>query len=440
MRNRLKICAALIWFLPSYTAYADSDPLTFRGWLQWLNVVELTTVNTEASINPENQILQIPNRSMVSLFRPNLKVTASNVQFIARPRVIYRSDTIKVNDHEGVAKSTTLSYFNDAFMQWTISDSVSMAYGLQCYQWGAAETLSPSNRLFHDIASNRNVRYEVRGKNIARVNFSLGKEFSAVVMADMKEDKDAPLFSADTPWTPTIVAKGEYSWSGGADYFGLVVGGQANGFPWVGEYFSVGMPFFDGISVFGDASQQRGADVWYPVAKLQQTPVGPRQQVTFEKTAKASKRVYNLAVVGLKYDFVNGAILRGEYVYNEAGYTQSQRDLALAGLSPASPLQQSVLGENLRRFFSPNLDVPGQRYAYTSIHVPDFLSLTDFILGARTVYSLTDHSSSSYFSLDYKVNDGGTLTVAVGGGAGKKDGELKGYSAPTEYLAYRHDW
>ena len=209
MRYRLKICATLLWLLPSYAAFADSDPLTFRGWLQWLNVVELTTVNTKVPINPENQVLQVPNRSMVSLFRPNLKVTASNVQFIVRPRVIYRNDTIKINDHEGVAKSTTLSYLNDAFMQWTMSDSVSMAYGLQCYQWGAAETLSPSNRLFHDIASNRNVRYEVRGKNIARVNFSLGKEFSAVVMADVKEEKDAPLFSADTPWTPTVVAKGE---------------------------------------------------------------------------------------------------------------------------------------------------------------------------------------------------------------------------------------
>jgi len=66
--------------------------------------------------------------------------------------------------------------------------------------------------------------------------------------------------------------------------------------------------------------------------------------------------------------------------------------------------------------------------------------INDLLFMARTVYSLLDKSSLSYVSVDYKMGGNGTLSLAVGGGAGKSNSELKGFTAPMQYLAYRHDW
>ncbi|MBM4251134.1 MAG: hypothetical protein FJ146_04130 [Deltaproteobacteria bacterium] len=438
----LKRSIFLCVFVPlmNSRALAKAEPLEFRGWLQWLNTLEHTTPDTKNELNPENQVLRIPNTTYASLLRPNFKITSSDVQFVVRPRVIYRQDYTKVNDKQQPETSQLQSYLNDAFVQWTVSDTVTFTYGKQVYQWGAAETFSPSNRIFHDVASNRDIRYEVRGKRIARLNLSSGKELNAVLMADVEDDKDALIFNADTKWVPSALAKGEYGWNSGADYLGLVMGGQKNGLPWIGEYFNVSVPFFDGLSLFGDTSHQRGSEAWYPVVNSQNTPVGVQQQITFGHSRLDSKHVYTLAVVGLKYDFINGTILRGEYVYNEAGYTKTQRDLARAALDPRNPLQQPVLLDNFKRYFAPGLDITGQRYAYASLYVPDMFKINDLLFMARTVYSLLDKSSLSYVSVDYKMGGNGTLSLAVGGGAGKSNSELKGFTAPMQYLAYRHDW
>jgi len=46
----------------------------------------------------------------------------------------------------------------------------------------------------------------------------------------------------------------------------------------------------------------------------------------------------------------------------------------------------------------------------------------------------------SYASMDYKVGDHGTVSLASAGSTGPKDGELRGYAQAVEYLSYRHDW
>jgi hypothetical protein len=99
-----------------------------------------------------------------------------------------------------------------------------------------------------------------------------------------------------------------------------------------------------------------------------------------------------------------------------------------------------VLSDNVRRFLGSGLDLPGQRYAYASIHVPDLFTITDLMFDARTFYALTDHSSLSYASMDYKIGDHGTVSLASAGSTGPKDGELRGYAQAVEYLSYRHDW
>jgi hypothetical protein len=208
----------------------------------------------------------------------------------------------------------------------------------------------------------------------------------------------------------------------------------------VGEYFSINAPFLDGLSVYADASQQRGSEAWYPVAQDAPGPAGPASVTTFQQTEVEAKKVESLAVGGLKYDFVNGAILRGEYIYNQAGYDEDERELALDGFQSQNPAQLLLLEQNTSRFTSPGLELPGQRFAYASLHFPDLFWINDLTFFTRGTRSLTDGSTAGYVSLEYQLGDSGTLSASASGSRGEKDSELRGYAAPTQTIAYRHDW
>ena len=420
---------------------AATDGMVFGGTLSLLTVAQHLDLEKDSPLNQGNENIEAAHELFTSELRPNLKVTAKNVQLIARPRVQYSYGLVEVDQHERDGASKTKSYLSEAFGQWTVSDELSFAYGLQSYQWGSTESLSPSNRIFHETAVQRNLLYEVRGRNIVRLNFSSGKAFSTVVMAEVKDNpEDTTTFVADQAWQPKALIKSEWNWNEGADYFGLVAGGYQHGHPWVGEYFSSGLPVIDGLSAFADLSHQWGGDAWYPESRDVPTDVGPQPQTSFVQSYQDSHKTLTLAAGGLKYDFINGVILRGEYIYNQAGYTRQQFKAATAAVAARNPLQLAVLSDNIRRFLGSGLDLPGQRYAYASIHVPDLFTITDLMFDARTFYALTDHSSLSYASMDYKVGDHGTVSLASAGSTGPKDGELRGYAQAVEYLSYRHDW
>ncbi len=433
------IWSALLVAGTSSLARAADEPLTFRGSLTWINAVTHTEP-TESDVNPDNLVLRLPDNKGASEFWPNLKIGNSKIMFIIRPRVRYEVTRVKVDDKSHDPESSVDSTINEAYGQWTVSDRVSFIYGRQSYQWGAAEAISPSNRLFHEIASQRDILYEVRGKNIARLNLSLGKSFSTVIMTEYEENKDETAFIQGELFQSTGLLKSELSWHDGVDYFGVVFGGHQHGRPWVGEYFSINAPFFDGLSAYADASQQRGSDAWYPVTTTTATPVGVSTVTTFEHTLKEDDQVKNLAVGGLKYDFVNGSILRAEYILNQAGYTKEQHDEVLDSFRSKNPLQLAVFQDNLARLSAPGIELPGQRFAYASLHVANLFTINDLTLFTRATRSLTDGSQSGYVSLDYRLGDHGTLSGAVSGSKGEKDSELRGYSAPTETIAYRHDW
>lgn len=428
-------------------AQAAEDPVTFRGSLAWINAVVGTTV-LDSAVNPDNAVLRLPERRAVSELRPNLKLTTSALQLIARPRIRYEMSQIEAGEKKETPKGKADDELSEAYGQWTVSDSLTFAYGKQNYQWGAAEALSPSNRMFHETAQNRTVLYEAQGKSIARLNFSLGKTFTTVVMAETKENEDASPFVAEEAFQATGLVKPEVNWSNGADYFGVVLGARERGRGWVGEYFNVEVPFIDGLALYGDAAHQKGSDAWYPEQNAGVT--------TFAQNLKDESTTYTLAVGGLRYDFEGGTILRAEYVRNDAGWTQDERDLALASVDvaalqeaaaaapPAAPVLnadgETLYEVNLRRFLTPGLEVPGRRLAYASGHFPDLFGVKDWTFYARGAKSLTDGTVTGYASTEYKVGDAGTLAYAASGSGGRKDGELRGYTAPTHIVSYRHDW
>lgn len=434
----------LVVAIAAASAFAQSEPLTFRGQLSWINAVQHGTV-LDSDLNPQNRALAEPQDQVVSELRSSLKLATSNLQLVARPRVSASSKQALVSGKRGAWLGESEQRMNEAFVQWTVNDTVTLVYGQQSYQWGAAETLSPSNRIFHDTVDRRGVLYEVRGRNLSRLNFTLGKSFSTVIMGETSEVKEpekvkAAPFRAEATFQAQGLIKSEYAWNNGADYFGVVLGGREKSKGWIGEYFSYGLPFFDGLSIFADASHERASEAWYPEKKLVPSPLGPRSVVEFSQSRTDERKTYTLATAGLKYDFVNGSILRGEYVLNEAGYSKDERELALTAFRTQDPVQLTNFTENLGRFLAPGLELPGRRYAYASLHVPDLFTIVDLTLDARCLYALADKSSTNYAGLDYKIGDSGTATVAGNLSAGKRDSELRAFKSPELTLAYRHDW
>jgi len=204
--------------------YGEVLGLTYRGSVSWWNSYQHGRAFENSAVNPQNLTLGLAEDRYSSELRPNLKFVSSSLQIILRPRLRYAFNLIKRGDNPTFSEKTKVDTFvSEAFFQWTLSDSLAFALGAQSYQWGAAEVLSPSNRIFHETAQDRTNLFEVRGRYIARANYSFGKSFSLVVMSEVLQNKDnvdIRTYSAQEPWYPTVLIKPEFNWNNGADYLG----------------------------------------------------------------------------------------------------------------------------------------------------------------------------------------------------------------------------
>jgi hypothetical protein len=279
---------------------------------------------------------------------------------------------------------------------------------------------------------------------MARINLTAGKAFSAVIMLETKENRDVAPFSAEEAFAEAGLFKPEISWNNGADYLGLVFGTRAHERAWVGEYFNVSVPFWDGLALYGDAAHQKGSRAWYPnvTSRTVNTPRGPLTEgvVEFQRTKTDSDKLYTLAVLGLKYDFVGRSIVRFERIRSDAAYTADEEALVKEAFVSPTGAQAFLVGENLPRYLRPGLDVPSQDLVYTSLHTPEPLEVRDLTFFGRVAMSLRDRSLQGYFSLAYKVGEGGTITAATALSGGDDFDELRGYASPTYYLTFREDW
>lgn len=425
-----------------------NETLEFRGSLTWLNAAQANVVRNDHPLNPENRIARVPQTAVASEVKPQFKITSPRaITLLARPRIQMRTDQVKAEDDKTPFKGSARSDLNEAFVQWVLSENVTFAYGKQNYSWGATESLTPSNRLFHETVLARSFLYELSGKNLARLNLSAGNNLSLVLITEYEEtDEGDASFVAGDRFETKAMAKAEFNWNGGSDFFGLVGGGRAGGRPWLGEYFSWTLPVGEGFSIYADASHERGANVWYPSRSAVMSPeLGSQELRVFDKTKISDERIYTLAVAGLRYDFEQGAIVRLEYIKNDFGYSKEQtqslyetfsaRELQrLSGLSP------DLINTNYARIAARGTELPGQRYAYLSMSWPQAFDQTELTLFARTLYSLTDQSSSSYTAVEYNVGEAGTAFYAATVNAGDDTTELSGLSSTTHVAGYRHSW
>jgi hypothetical protein len=430
----------LLFFLVTSTSFAKAkkdDTLAIRPSMQWYSVLSLQNPRT-SSINPDNKALEISDRSLINEFRPQVKVFGNRFTLMGRPLIRHEVSSAEVDGKRIAEHPSASSKWLEAYGLWDATSVLQMSYGIQNYQWGAAETLNPSNRIFHDTADSRGLLTATTGRNIARVNYSWSKYLTSVVMAETEEQdsNSQVLFQYGEVFQTKSLMKHELNWNNGSDYLGFVFGAAETDGPWFGEYFNVTL--LDGLALYGDASHEKGSNAWYPVESDSLVP--GTKVVQLEQSKIDSTQMYTLAVAGLRYSFVGGSDLRFEYTLNQAGWTKSEMDLGKKAIDSSEPLQLPTLEVNAWKWARPGLEYRGRSLALISLRVPDLFETRDLTWYMRYLHSLQDGSAQGYSSFEYGFGRAYTALLAGLVNTGKQDDELRGFVSYSTTAGLRQDF
>jgi hypothetical protein len=349
--------------------------VSWRLNVEWISAAR-GVAPADTPVNPGNRVLRLPQFLLRTELRPNLRVELGpRAQVIVRPRVVALWQAASATGLPRATDAETEADWTELFAAWTPTDWLGIAYGLQNFQWGPAELVSPSNRIFHEVGIFRDPLYTVRGKHLARVNLSGGRQWSLVTMGELGATDEVP-FTARIPFRRAVQSKLEFTNASGSSYVGASAGAREDASAWFGEYGSLALS--EGWSVYFDASHTRGSEAWYPVLDA----AGAR----FEQLDAGSSRLRTFALGGLRYTFERGTDARLEYVHQDAGYSREQLAGAALALGAAtSPFEAEP-------YFNPGLEFLGRRLLLVSWRFPDLLPGNRAETQARYLRSLTDDS------------------------------------------------
>lgn len=386
-------------------------PVTFRGHLEWISAVGGAS-SRASPVNPGNLVLKVPAGGAQTELRPDLRLEVGGVlTAIARPRFWLRSEKAHTDDGWQPERSQAKAEWIEGYAAWRVSDALTVAYGLQNFQWGPAELVSPSNRIFHSTGFYRDPVFVVRGRQLVRVNVSSGRDWSAVILAEVGDNGEAP-FVAGEPFDPKAQAKVEWLAPGGDLYAAVTAGASERSRGWFGEYFTV--PLVAGLSAYGDAVHTVGRRAWYPVPD-------PVLGATFAESGMETRALRTTALGGLRYAFENGNDLRVEYLFDEAGWTDAQ--LAAAQTAAVSAL---AVGNpaGVAPFLDPGFELLGRHLLYASLSLPDLPPGERTRLQARYLHSLTDGSGVGFVTGSYDATDSVVAFLSLSATHGPADGAL----------------
>jgi hypothetical protein len=400
-RSLLVAGAALALLAPRpIEARQDADPppppaVTWRGSVEWIGAVRWTDP-AETPLNPGNLTFRIPQFRMQGEVRPHLRVDlGTRVTGVARPRGLAVAQSVRASGAAREGDADASANWTELFVNWRPADALHVTYGLQNFQWGPAELLAPSNRLFHETGVFRDQLYYVRGRHLLRVNLSAGREWSLVALAELTGNGEAP-FVAGERFRRQGQIKGEYAAPSGRGYIGLTAGAREGARPWFGEYASYEVA--GGLSAYVDATHAMGSRAWYPV------PL-PGGGAAFVQSDLDSDRWRTLAVAGLRYTFVAGPDARLEYLYQDGGYRRHEIDMAALALA-TSPAAADA-------FVAPGLEFLGRRLALVSLRLPDLPPRRQLVLHGRYLRSLTDRSGVAFLTAGLDAADAVVLFASA---------------------------
>lgn len=366
-------------FLIFFSTGAGAWTLKWNHRLNWYNRV-MNQGPVDSDYNPKNEVGRIPDTTFETDLRPTFNWELDNHRFKLDPRVITQVTQVEYRDEKHQSDKTE-AFLNEAYYQTNIGDH-QLAFGIQNYQWGPAEMLSPTNPMFRFQFAQRSLFFQQRGRNIARWNWQMGPDWNLVSMVELTKNGSA-LPKEDQKFHQNGVMKLERALGVSSDYLGVVAGITPYQENFVGEYFA--MNFTDEFSVYFDARHQKGSKNFYP-----------QDNAFLEFNEREKNRgVKTLANMGIRHEA--RVDVRLEYIYNGVGLNDSDWDKARASLTTLGPFTR----ENFKRFFRGGRDdLQRQHYGYASMRIPDIGGKNEYTFFLRHFQSLADNSSSSQIQMD----------------------------------------
>jgi hypothetical protein len=399
--------------IPSVTNASEGD---------WRININLDSYLWGQGTNGQNSISY---GSLNADFRPALDFSYQDtLKFVVQPRS--QLQEIWQNPPFSDPEYNHINSITQGYVLAHLGDNVMVVVGVQNYQWGPTEVISPSDPLIHFVPGQRSILWLEQGRGLARINITLSPQVNLVFIGNIFNNDLTPANSGGT-FTQLGLGKIEYEVSP-ATYFGLTYGNGPSTRAFVGEYGSVEVS--EGLTAYLDAREYQGSDAYYPVAE------GPL--LLLAQTNAQSQSVETLMDVGLRYD---GAIdLRGEFIFNSAGYNQNQFQQVLAAenltsLSPVFSGNSSGFssGLNSEGIILPGLEFPGQYYGYASLRIPNIGYQKKMNLGLHYLHSFMDQSGLIIFSADQPLTDFISGLVELSNTQGSSGSELT-LGGGTTYL------
>lgn len=376
----------------------------------------------------ENQdnFLQMPQEQAELDWRPEIKWQS---RVVLRPRVWLATER-KRWAQQNESKTGVETQWLEAFFV-VPGESWTLTLGKQNFQWGPAEFVSPSNRIFGENMLSKDLTFINQGRCMARLNYSPAalQNWNHVLMAELC-DRGEPERAAETKFERKALVKSEYG--SGANYVGLVLGLRERTGAWIGEYLNLELR--DGLYFYLDASHFAGSESWYPT---QDAATGI---VTMSQPWAASSRVFSFAAVGLRYNFVDGEDLRLEMLVDETAYSREQVRLAWQALDSEILGQLALLSINGPRLAKRGFELPGRVLGSISLRVPQLFNNKDWNAYFRVLVSQQDFSWLGFLQTEYATGDRGTVFASLSKFGGPNDGELRTYIDWNLLAGYRHAW
>lgn len=383
----------------------------FRWDFEWYNALQGNERRSDSLVDPTGQRLSPPKNQLQSDLRLNSKYTwMQGTRGTFRPRILVSADK---------NKSTAEVSLPEAFLEGEPTSNLNLAAGLQNFQWGPAEFISPTNPFFHFRRDQRAYNFKEDGRFLLRANWSPATQWSLIGLAE-------PINNGKSFWTyeKEFKSKGalkvEHRGENALNYFGIVTGVVDDGLPFIGEYFN--FEISEGLSFYADARHTQGSAQYEPLLSA---------DGLFDMAYLREEDSMNTLVVsGVRWE--SRLDIRLEYVFNSLGFNRDMMGAAFQSVVPQHPRGN----QNLKRLLGAGLELYGQQYAYLSVRIPDFL-IQNNNLALRYLQSMLDQSGSLQLAWDKAIGEAGTLFADVNLTLGGNSQELSALEKASGQLGLK---
>lgn len=398
------------------------DALSVRGHVDVYGSVQ-SVLPTASDVNPGN-VLHLPLIGGGLELRPNLTAEYGGwLVLSARPRIKLTAALARTDGAWDGGRGTARVDLAELSATWRMAEWLSFTWGLQNFQWGPAELASPSNRLFHETGLLRDPLYFVAGHHLLRVNASVGKTLSAVLLAELTAPTAPPdAFVFGEPFGPRGQLKLEWAEVSGRGLIGVTGGVGTRAWPWFGEYAQ--WQVTDGFSVYVDASHSAQRAAWYP-------QLGGEGFAFVHRGSSDLLHLYTMGVGGLRYTFESGADVRAEVLFNDAAWTKDEIERAATYAVPSGQVGP---------LYSPGLEYLARALVYASVRLPDLPPRRHLTVMARYALSCTDLSGAAFVTASLDATDSLVVFVSALVTHGASWAELSRLARASFFLGLIYSW